>query len=112
MPYADRMSADFPSAAPVGAAELLHAAAGAVGAAQARIAVAAAGLFVPDDHQLDDYQRTGMRLLLDRLTGELKRSLPNFMQPAEIRLLEAIPRTPNGKHDRVALAAMVAREAE
>jgi len=45
-------------------------------------------------------------IVLDRLTGELRRALPNFMQPAEIRLLESLPRTPNGKHDRVALAAM------
>jgi len=50
--------------------------------------------------------------VMDRLRGALRQTLPNFMQPAEIRLLEAIPRTPNGKHDRVALAAMVVREAE
>ena len=69
------MSADFPNATPVGAAALLRAAAGAVGGAQARLPAAAAGLFVPDDHQLDDYQRAGMRLLLDRLIGAIEREL-------------------------------------
>ncbi|MBO9576091.1 MAG: AMP-binding protein [Sphingobium sp.] len=44
--------------------------------------------------------------VLDRLTGELRRNLPNFMQPTHIHLLEALPRNANGKHDRVALAAM------
>jgi acyl-CoA ligase (AMP-forming) (exosortase A-associated) len=45
-------------------------------------------------------------IVLDRLKGALRQALPNFMQPAEIRLLKALPRTPNGKHDRVALTAM------
>jgi acyl-CoA ligase (AMP-forming) (exosortase A-associated) len=43
-----------------------------------------------------------------RLRAALREALPNFMHPAEIRLLAALPRTPNGKHDRVALAAMAA----
>lgn len=45
-------------------------------------------------------------IVLDRLKSALRQALPNFMQPAEIRLLESLPRTPNGKHDRVTLAAM------
>ncbi|MDF0543307.1 acyl-CoA ligase (AMP-forming), exosortase A system-associated [Sphingobium sp. H39-3-25] len=34
----------------------------------------------------------------------LKRELPNFMQPHDVRILPAFPRNPNGKLDRVALA--------
>jgi acyl-CoA ligase (AMP-forming) (exosortase A-associated) len=49
--------------------------------------------------------------LLDRLRGALRHGLPNFMQPAAIRLLEALPRNPNGKIDRVALAALALEEA-
>jgi acyl-CoA ligase (AMP-forming) (exosortase A-associated) len=44
--------------------------------------------------------------LLDRLRGALRQSLPGFMQPADIRLLADLPRNPNGKIDRVALAAV------
>ena len=44
--------------------------------------------------------------LLDRLRGALRHALPGFMQPAEIRLLPELPRNPNGKIDRVALADM------
>jgi acyl-coenzyme A synthetase/AMP-(fatty) acid ligase len=47
----------------------------------------------------------------DRLRAALRETLPNFMQPAEIRLLAALPRTANGKHDRVALAAMAMERA-
>jgi acyl-CoA ligase (AMP-forming) (exosortase A-associated) len=36
--------------------------------------------------------------------ASLKRDLPNFMQPHDIRILPAFPRNPNGKLDRVALA--------
>ncbi len=36
--------------------------------------------------------------------AHLKRELPNFMQPHDIRILPAFPRNPNGKLDRVALA--------
>jgi len=84
MAYA--MSVDFPGAAPVGAADLLRAATAAVGGAGARLAIAAAGLFVPDDHQLDEYQRSTMRLLLNRLVaaieGELRATLSDPRLPA------------------------------
>ncbi len=49
-------------------------------------------------------------IMLDRLRAALRQTLPNFMQPAEIRILSALPRNPNGKIDRVALAGL-AREA-
>ncbi|HWJ69861.1 MAG TPA: AMP-binding protein [Sphingobium sp.] len=42
----------------------------------------------------------------DRLRGALRQALPNFMQPAEIHMLVALPRNPNGKIDRVMLAGM------
>jgi len=80
--YRHPMSADVQrgfDAAPPRAEDLLRAAAGAPAGAQARIAAARAGLFVPDTQQLSDYQRAGMRLLLDRLVGaiedELRRAL-------------------------------------
>lgn len=46
-----------------------------------------------------DPQATEAQLLV-----AMKATLPNFMQPADIRILAALPRTPNGKLDRVALA--------
>ncbi len=54
---------------------------------------------------------TDAAIVLDRLTGALRRVLPNFMQPAQIHIVKALPRTPNGKHDRQALAALAAGEA-
>jgi acyl-CoA ligase (AMP-forming) (exosortase A-associated) len=39
------------------------------------------------------------------LVQYLRAHLPNFMQPKEIRWCEALPRNPNGKLDRVAIAA-------
>lgn len=42
--------------------------------------------------------RTGM---LDRLRDYLKKELPNFMIPADIRVVGQFPRNPNGKIDRV-----------
>jgi acyl-CoA ligase (AMP-forming) (exosortase A-associated) len=39
----------------------------------------------------------------DTLEDELKRTLPNFMQPQEIRWFGALPLNPNGKIDRTAL---------
>jgi acyl-CoA ligase (AMP-forming) (exosortase A-associated) len=39
----------------------------------------------------------------DALRAALKRELPNFMQPHEIRWIEAMPLNPNGKIDREAL---------
>ncbi|MCE7797389.1 acyl-CoA ligase (AMP-forming), exosortase A system-associated [Sphingobium sufflavum] len=41
------------------------------------------------------------------LHASLRRDLPNFMQPREIVALADLPRNPNGKLDRVALAQMV-----
>lgn len=37
------------------------------------------------------------------LVAELRRVLPRFMMPAEIRELDVLPRSPNGKFDRVLL---------
>ncbi|MET0372485.1 MAG: acyl-CoA ligase (AMP-forming), exosortase A system-associated [Sphingobium sp.] len=57
-------------------------------------------------------ERLGQAILLllrggdaEAVAARLKTDLPNFMQPREIIVLEAFPRTPNGKIDRVALAA-------
>jgi acyl-CoA synthetase (AMP-forming)/AMP-acid ligase II len=66
-------------------------------------------LFVRADAALCE---TDAELVLDRLKSALRQTLPNFMQPSEIRILKALPRTPNGKHDRVALAAMAMEPAE
>jgi len=66
-------------------------------------------LFVRADLALCE---TDAEIVLDRLSSNLRKSLPNFMQPKEIRILKALPRTPNGKHDRVALAAMALEPAE
>jgi acyl-coenzyme A synthetase/AMP-(fatty) acid ligase len=38
----------------------------------------------------------------------LKRDLPNFMQPHEIRWVERMPLNPNGKIDRATLQAEMA----
>ncbi|MBO9577028.1 MAG: AMP-binding protein [Sphingobium sp.] len=65
-------------------------------------------LFVRADAALCE---TDAEIVLDRLSSSLRKSLPNFMQPKEIRILKALPRTPNGKHDRVALAAMALESA-
>jgi acyl-CoA ligase (AMP-forming) (exosortase A-associated) len=61
-------------------------------------------------------ERLGQAVLLvvrgqgDRaaLRAALKRDLPNFMQPHEIRWVERMPLTPNGKIDRLALQAELA----
>ncbi|WP_338245187.1 acyl-CoA ligase (AMP-forming), exosortase A system-associated [Aurantiacibacter hainanensis] len=42
------------------------------------------------------------------LRAALRRELPNFMQPAEIRWVDAMPLNPNGKIDRALLAREVA----
>jgi acyl-coenzyme A synthetase/AMP-(fatty) acid ligase len=42
----------------------------------------------------------------DRVRAALRQALPSFMQPAELHVLAALPRNPNGKIDRVALAAL------
>jgi acyl-CoA ligase (AMP-forming) (exosortase A-associated) len=44
----------------------------------------------------------------EALKAALKRDLPNFMQPHEIRWVERMPLNPNGKIDRAALQAELA----
>ena len=39
------------------------------------------------------------------LAAYLRQNLPNFMQPQAIEWRDALPRNPNGKLDRVAIAA-------
>ena len=41
----------------------------------------------------------------DDLRAYLRRQLPNFMQPAKIRYIDAMPLNPNGKIDRATLAS-------
>ena len=48
----------------------------------------------------------------EALHEHLKRELPNFMMPRAIRMVDAFPRNPNGKIDRVALAAGHAAQPE
>ena len=55
--------------------------------------------------------QTDRDALPERLSAQLRQTLPNFMHPAEIRILEALPRNPNGKVDRVALAAQAMENA-
>jgi thioesterase domain-containing protein/acyl carrier protein len=45
----------------------------------------------------------GASLDVDRLHAAAQATLPNFMVPADITLIEAMPLTPNGKIDRAAL---------
>jgi acyl-CoA ligase (AMP-forming) (exosortase A-associated) len=45
----------------------------------------------------------------ESLHAALRRDLPNFMQPREIRWVERMPLNPNGKIDRAALQAELAR---
>jgi len=46
----------------------------------------------------------------ERLAAYLRQNLPNFMQPQAIEWRDALPRNPNGKLDRVAIAADWAKE--
>jgi acyl-coenzyme A synthetase/AMP-(fatty) acid ligase len=58
-------------------------------------------------------ERLGQAVLLvvrgsgdeEGLRAALRRDLPNFMQPREIRWVETMPLNPNGKIDREALQA-------
>jgi acyl-coenzyme A synthetase/AMP-(fatty) acid ligase len=49
--------------------------------------------------------------LEERLRSALRRDLPNFMQPAEMIVLDELPRNPNGKIDHAALRATYAQAA-
>ncbi len=46
----------------------------------------------------------------DALRKHLRNELPNFMHPARLIWRDALPRNPNGKLDRVALANEIAQE--
>ncbi len=46
----------------------------------------------------------GSALTPESISEQLKRSLPDYMLPAQITLLDAMPMTPNVKFDRAALA--------
>lgn len=46
----------------------------------------------------------------EALAGYLRQNLPNFMQPQSIEWRDTLPRNPNGKLDRVAIAADWAKE--
>ena len=48
---------------------------------------------------------TGGRMDEAGLTAALRQNLPNFMQPRDVAWRDTLPRNPNGKLDRVALAA-------
>jgi len=49
---------------------------------------------------------------LAELSAHLKVELPNFMMPQDIRVVSEFPRNPNGKIDRVAIAAQFAGKAK
>ncbi|HEX7874810.1 MAG TPA: acyl-CoA ligase (AMP-forming), exosortase A system-associated [Sphingobium sp.] len=72
----------------------------------------AAALGIPDE-RLGQAIRLFLRAdgdaaaLAESVQASLRRDLPNFMQPREIVVLLELPRNPNGKIDRVALAEMV-----
>jgi len=74
--------------------------------------VEALAIGVPDD-RLGQKIRLFVRFALDvsdtqnakaKLAGDLKKYLPNFMQPHDIIVLKEFPKNPNGKLDRNALS--------
>jgi acyl-CoA ligase (AMP-forming) (exosortase A-associated) len=72
----------------------------------------AVALGVPDDklgHRvvLVAAPAQGAALASAELTSVLRRELPLFMVPSEVLVMEELPRSPNGKFDRVALAEAV-----
>ena len=54
--------------------------------------------------------RLSAELLIEQLRRGLVETLPGYMQPERITLLERLPRTPNGKMDRQALPAPIPLE--
>jgi natural product biosynthesis luciferase-like monooxygenase protein len=62
----------------------------------------------PGDHRLIGFVRlaAGRALDVDALRAALALRLPEFMVPATIHRLDAMPQTPNGKIDRKALPAV------
>ena len=53
--------------------------------------------------------RPGASVNAAELRGFVAPTLPDYMVPSRIHVLEALPTTPNGKVDRLALAALAAR---
>lgn len=70
----------------------------AIGVPDARLGQAVLLLARPD-------RREDRAMLETALNDHLKRELPNFMMPRAILMTDSLPRNPNGKIDRVALAA-------
>jgi acyl-coenzyme A synthetase/AMP-(fatty) acid ligase len=52
--------------------------------------------------------RAGVDDVAARVTAACKRELPAYMVPAEVRVLEVMPKNQHGKPDRVALRRLVA----
>lgn len=73
--------------------------------------VEAVALGVPDE-RLGQAIRLYLRLsrgcneieTADKVKERIRQELPNFMMPRDIRFVDAFPKTPNGKIDRVSLA--------
>lgn len=60
---------------------------------------------VPGDRRLVAYVVAAIAVDLAELRGHVKRILPKYMVPSTIVVLDALPRTPNGKVDRRGLPA-------
>ena len=74
----------------------------------------AAAVGVPDirlGHKIMLFVRGTGNDVRERLAGKLKHELPNFMVPHRIIELDAFPKNPNGKFDRIALMALAQEQA-